>query len=489
MHIPSHDSTLNIAVAPKLPVIVVDMDGTLTPVDTLHEITLRLLADKPMVLPVLIAALLKGKSKFKNSTAIESEISGEQFPINAALCSWLKQKKLEGHAIWLATGSNVRLAQSVAEHLGIFDEILASTEAINLVGTTKLEEITKLLEGREFWYAGNSRADLPIWEAAHGAILVGPNRAALEAGRQYGRVVLDLESKGCTAKDVLRAARPQQWLKNLLVFLPIIAAHRWADAKSVAMAVATFVAFSICASSVYLTNDALDVKSDRRHPKKSKRPIAAGILTVATAIQIACVGFCTSLVVAGFVSWKACACIFLYFMVTLSYSMALKRKVLVDVFLLASLYMYRIVVGGIVTNISISPWLMVFGGFSFLSLAFAKRYTEIVRLQSMNTVEARGYRPTDGPFIGACGVASCFSAVLILSLYLNSDSVTEIYSAPQILWIWLPTTLFWFLRLWMIAFRGELNHDPVAFAARDKITYVVAAVVASTLYVAASLSF
>lgn len=280
--------------------------------------------------------------------------------------------------------------------------------------------------------------------------------------------------------------RPHQWMKNLLVFVPLVTSHQWGEQAVFMRTLVTFVSFCLGASAVYAINDCVDVEADRMHPEKQNRPIAAGTVGMTTGILLALFLLLVSFCMASFVGIQIVICIGIYVLITTAYSFALKKRMIVDVITLTCLFMIRIVTGGVAADAPLSQWLFAFGSFTFLSLALAKRYTELVRTQFHSPeIARRGYRLGDVHFVAAAGLASAFSATLVLSLYLSSDTVAAAYKTPELLWVWLPLILYWFLRLWLITSRGELTHDPVAFAARDWVTHLIAGVTLTTLVIAA----
>ena len=280
-----------------------------------------------------------------------------------------------------------------------------------------------------------------------------------------------------------RALRPHQSAKNLLVFVPLIAAHQFGRVDLWVASALTFIAFSLCASAIYILNDISDIEADRLHPRKRTRPFAAGELGIPFGIAAAGVLLISSFAVALLgVSGRLALTILLYVVVTSAYSLRLKREPVVDVFTLAGLYVLRIVAGGIATATPLTSWLLGFALFLFLSLAFVKRYVELVAVN--DRMPGRGYGPGDMLWMHAVGTSSGYMAVLVLALYLNAPDVEVLYSRPQMLWFLCPVLLFWLTRLWFRAGRREVRDDPVLEAIKDPMSYVVGAI-AYVLMVAA----
>jgi 4-hydroxybenzoate polyprenyltransferase/phosphoserine phosphatase len=471
--------------AGALPPIVVDLDGTLVTVDLLHETFLRATTARPWVLLRAAFWLRSGKAAFKKGLADLVEIDPATLPYSEKLVEWLREQKKSGREIWLVTGSDMRLARAIADHLGLFDEVIASDGAVNLTGARKAAVLAERLADRGFVYAGNSMVDVAVWSKAKAAVVVNASRRVRAAAAKATAVETEFPARS-TLKAWARAIRPHQWAKNLLLFVPLVTAHQFFNLPLLLTVGLMFVAFCLCASSVYLLNDLLDLDSDRRHPTKKSRPFAAGDLSLPSGAFAAAALLVAAFAVAAWLGPWAVGGLGGYYLFTVAYSWWLKRIVLVDVIALAWLYTVRVIAGGLVASIPISHWLLGFAWFVFLSLAFTKRYTELHRATERGVEKAhgRGYLTADLPIIGMCGIAAGFAAVLVLSLYLNSDAVRKLYPCPPLLWAWVPLLLYWLCRIWVIANRGNLHDDPVVFAARDRVTYAIAALVMAALLAA-----
>lgn len=469
-----------------LPPLVVDLDGTLVTVDLLQESLLRVATTKPWLLLQVFGWLRHGKAAFKQAVAEQVAIDPAHLPYSEAFLAWLWEQKKRGRELWLVTGSDRRVAEAVADHLGLFDQVLASDGRVNLTGERKAQVLAERFAERGFVYAGNSWVDIAVWAKAKGAVVVNASPRVRLAAAQTTAVEREFPARS-PLRAWLRAIRPHQWAKNLLLFVPLITAHRFFELPLLLTVSLMFLAFSLCASSVYLLNDLLDLDADRRHPAKKHRPFAAGDLSVPAGLLGTIALLVAAFTVAAVLGGWAVAGLGGYYALTVAYSWWLKRVVLVDVIALAVLYITRVIVGGMVVSIPISQWLLGFAGFVFLSLAFTKRYTELRRATERGVEKAhgRGYLTADLPIIGMCGIAAGFAAVLVLTLYVNSEAVLKLYSSPLLLWLWVPIILYWLCRVWLIAHRGELHDDPVVFAARDFTTYALAVVVVIVLIVAA----
>jgi 4-hydroxybenzoate polyprenyltransferase len=290
------------------------------------------------------------------------------------------------------------------------------------------------------------------------------------------------------ARNAVQGMRVHQWLKNILIFVPAAAAHSIADPNIFARVFLAFFSFSVCASSGYLMNDLLDLKADRGHPTKRLRPFASGALSRGFAIMLAVLLFLTAIGFGLLVSRRYVLFLCGYLILTVAYSLALKTMVVLDIFLLAFFYTFRIVLGGEAAGVPVSFWLAAFSIFFFFSLAIAKRFVEVRRLlvaEAKGRIERRDYRPEDLPMLGMWGAASGCASVVVLALYINSQDVTRLYRQPAFLWPVCLAVLFWLTRVWMLVNRNELPYDPVEFAVRDWRTYVIAAFVMLSVALAA----
>jgi len=471
----------------KLP-ICVDLDGTLVRTDTLVECALTFVRRHPAKIFLLFFWLLKGRAFLKEQLAQNAEMDAKALPIREQLRVYLEKEKAGGREIFLATAANLRVAESMAASLPIFSGLFASDQLNNLSGVRKLEKLTARFGERGFIYAGNSRADVAIWRECGGAIVVDGTRRLLRALGEDVPVIRLFPREGWATRlrSAIREMRPYQWVKNTLVFLPLIGAHRIADPPFLLNALVAFASFSLCASAVYIINDLLDLKADRLHPEKRKRPLAAGDLSLQAGILLAGGLFAAGMMVAIALSAAFLALILLYIVLTFGYSLAFKKQPVLDVLLLAGLYTVRVFAGEVATGVRVSEWLLAFSMFIFLSLALLKRYSELVTTGAPGqvTTNGRGYRVSDSGMLATLGGAAGYMAVLVLALYINSDTVTVHYSQPRFLWLATPALLFWVSRIWLLAGRGEVHHDPIVFSFKDRTTQVILLLAAVLLFLA-----
>jgi len=460
-----------------MPRLVVDLDGTLIKSDLLVESALAVLKQNPTLLLSMPRWLARGKATLKEEFAVRARIDAASLPYNQELLDFLASRADQGQELILATASDRRHADAVAEHLGCFTHVLASDGRNNLSGARKLEALTTELQPREYSYVGNGRADLPLWEKAREVVVVDPEPGVLAGLRRLGREPDHLiRGRRPYWHSVLRLLRPHQWLKNVLVFVPMIAAHQWFDWQGWARLMLLFWAFCLTASGVYVANDLVDLEADRRHPRKRSRPFAAGDVPLLNGLFLAPVLVLCGLAMAFFLSPETGLLMLAYAMTNAAYSLYLKRLVVVDVFVLAGLYTLRVLAGASAAYIVPSFWLMAFCMLLFLSLAFVKRGAELRAMLAANRLGAagRGYQVGDLVVIQAMGIAGGYLSALVLALYINSTDVVGRYSMPQGLWVVCVILLLWCSRLWVKVGRGDMHDDPLVFAVTDRGSLILA---------------
>jgi 4-hydroxybenzoate polyprenyltransferase/phosphoserine phosphatase len=460
-------------------VLCVDLDGTLLATDVLWESVLLLLRHAPWLVLCLPFWLLRGKAYMKRQIAERVTLDVSTLPYRDEVIQFLAQEVTAGRHIVLVTASDGRIAQRVAAHLGLFAEVMASDGTVNLRGCVKAARLAGRFGHGMFDYMGDSRVDLPVWKASRRAFVVAPARGLVKRVERVAHVEKILASPQEWVRPTIRVMRPHQWIKNLLVFVPLIAAHKVTELPLLGQVVAAFVAFSLCASAVYVLNDLLDVQNDRRHPRKRYRPFAAAALPVPFGFVMAALLLTLSFAIA----WATQPSLFLallggYLALTTAYSFVLKTAPVLDVVVLASLYALRLLAGGVAVSIVLSEWLLLFALFLFLSLALVKRYTELKAMTTLDDrpLAGRGYQAEDASLLQAAGICSGFIAVLVLALYINSRDVTVLYTHPRVLWGLCIVLLFWITRMWFRAHRGSMDDDPIVGAVRDPTSYAAAAV-------------
>ncbi|MBV8781937.1 MAG: UbiA family prenyltransferase [Phycisphaerae bacterium] len=459
-----------------LPILCVDLDGTLIQSDLLIESFVAMVRNRPLkAIQSPWCLLRRGRAGLKQFVAEFGPVDVARLPYRQPILERLRAEWAAGRTIVLATAANESLARAVAAHLNLFDAVVCSDSVRNLKGHAKLQALQTYCGGGAFDYVGNARDDLAVWAGCHTPYVVSASRSIASQARGINGTpaVVWLERPNPSRK-IIRVLRPQQWIKNALVLVPMMTSHQL-NARHFVAALLAVAAFCLAASSIYVVNDALDVHDDRLHPTKRKRPFANGDLPLPWAPALAAIllGACCFLCL--FLPWHFAAVLLVYYATSTAYSFWLKSRLLVDVVVLAGLYTLRIFAGGAAVSVEVSPWLMAFSIFLFLSLAFAKRYVELANLPLRNPGRGgvRGYVVEDLRIVGVVGPCTGCIAALVLALYVNSGIVTQLYRRPPLLWLLLPLQLYWITRIWFFAERGALHDDPVMFAVRDRVTWLV----------------
>jgi len=481
---PTHDAP---------PVLCVDLDGTLVKSDTLYDSALAVARHRPAAVLKFPAWLGKGKAALKRHIAATIQLDVAHLPYNRELLQFLEQQQAAGRSIYLATAADAATAQRVAAHLGLFTGVLASDGHLNLAGNNKLKAF-QIQFGDNFSYIGNALPDLPLLQHCQQPMVANPTPALTAALRKAGITpVRTFEERNSPLKAWPKALRLHQWAKNVLIFLPLLLAHNWSRGR-IAAALLAFLSFGLCASATYIVNDLLDLEADRQHPRKRRRPFAAGDLSALSGILVVLLFLAISFVLAMlvphaisslspqlallrphyFLLWLG-----VYLVTTLSYSLYFKRAVLVDVIVLSGLYTVRILAGSAATGVLVSAWLAGFSIFFFLSLAFVKRFAELENLRERGGSSAggRGYHVADIEQLRAFGSASGYASVVVLTFYISTLNAAQLYQHPNRLWLLVPVMLLWISRLWLQASRGQLNEDPVVYAITDRRSLLLGALV------------
>lgn len=463
--------------------LCVDLDGTLVKSDTLHDSLLALLRNHPGRALRLPLEVLRGKAAFKAFVTDTVTLDVAHLPYNRQLLEYLKTQHAAGRPIYLATGADTRLAQRVADHLGIFSGVLGSDGRTNLTGANKLERLRSRFENGEFDYIGNAAPDVSLLEHSREPMVANPTAALVRKLRARGiRPATVFHEQAPLLRSLARALRVHQWAKNALLFVPLMLSHQL-DLVRVATAVLAFICFSLGASATYILNDLLDLEADRRHPRKQRRPFAAGDLSAVQGIAMAGVLLLLALSGARFLPFEFYGWLLVYLALTVAYTSFLKRIALVDVLVLSALYTLRLLAGSAATATPISHWLAGFSVFLFLSLAFVKRFAELENLRARGAQprNGRAYLLSDMPQLRSFGTSSAYAAVVIFAIYISGHDVTALYRHPTRLWIVAPFMLLWISRVWLLASRGELNEDPVIFAMTDQMSLLIGVIIAAII--------
>ncbi|HEX4154311.1 MAG TPA: UbiA family prenyltransferase [Acidobacteriaceae bacterium] len=481
--------------------LCVDLDGTLVKSDTLVDSVLALARQHPAKMLRIPGWISQGKAQFKQQVTAAVELDVEYLPYNHPLLEWLRAEHGAGRAIYLATAADRGLAERVAEYLGIFAGVLASDGTTNLAGSKKLEAFREHFGGR-FCYIGNALPDAELLRACESPMTANPQRALTGRLERAGtKTAANFEDRRSALGSWVRALRLHQWAKNTLIFVPLLLAHAWSAPTLVGGGVA-FFSFGLCASATYILNDLLDLEADRRHPRKRRRPFAAGDLSAIAGVGAVALLMAVSFTLAvllpriilsvpgrmgELLPYKFLQWLLLYTVTTLAYSLYLKRMLLLDVFVLSGLYTVRILAGSAATTTSISVWLGGFSVFFFLSLAFVKRFSELenVRARGGTVTAGRGYHVSDLEQLRALGTGAAYAAVVVTTLYISNPETRLLYSHVVRLWLVVPVLLLWLAQVWMLASRGEMHDDPVVWAITSRRSLLLGAVMAAVVWWAA----
>ena len=465
--------------------LVVDLDGTLINTDLLYEGVIMLFRKNPAYIFISLIWLLKGKVYFKNEPSKKVFLRYELLPYNKKQITFLQAESAKNRKLVLATASHKSHADKIAKIYPMFTAVHA-TENINLKGKNKLKVLVDGYGESNFDYIGNSHDDLEIFASARYSYLVNPSRSLEKKTKEVSDLRHVWKSKQFNLKDYIKAIRAYQWIKNVLIFVPIITSHSFHSVSIMLRATGAFFAFSFAASAGYVINDLIDLTSDRAHPRKQFRPFASGKLSIPSGVFMAIILLTGGLFLASQLSLSFLAVLIIYFIISFSYSLYFKKIALYDVFILALLYSSRVIAGGIATSVAISFWLIAFSTFIFLSLAFVKRYSELMKIDSHAGLKDRGreYAVRDLNLLQIMGIASGFLSVVVFSLYIDSPDVTHLYHRPKMLWSISLLFLFWISRIWIITNRGHMTDDPIVFSIKDISSYFIFLAIALIIWTA-----
>ncbi len=456
--------------------VCVDLDGTLVKTDTLIEALASLLRENLLYIFLIPIWLFKGLLYFKQKVSIKSSLNANLLPYNQQVINLINDYKSKGHQIILITASHQLIANKICNFLKLFDDCIGSDESINLKKENKRNYLESRFGKKNYIYIGDSINDLPVWQSASIAVIVSNNRSLYEKVKKINSDVILIKDKSNIIKLALKQFRIHQWTKNILLFLPILMAHQILDYNKFLLLLIGFFAFSFAASAIYAINDLFDINNDRLHPVKKNRPLAAGDFPVLSVLTIAPILILVSIIISYlFLPLKFLFLLILYIIITISYSLYFKKIIILDILILASLYTIRIISGGVIAEVYLSPWLLTFSMFIFLSLAIVKRYTELKNLKLNNHIESkgRGYLTKDIDLMRSLGTASAYISIMVFALYINSKDVIALYTHPSLLWAVALLLLFWITRIWFLAERGEIKEDPLVFTVKDRISYIV----------------
>lgn len=469
-------------VAPNTP-LVVDLDGTLIPSDLLIESVFKLAGSNPGSILTVLFALRRGKAHLKDLLAQVVDLDPASLPYDEAVLVLIHEALATGRPVYLASASNARFVSAIATHLGFFSGWFGSDATTNVSGRNKASVLVETFGERGFDYIGNDQADLEVWAVASRRIGI---RTPARLNKRLAAIGVGvIGAPKPTFRTWLRLLRVHQYAKNSLVFLPLFAAHRF-DFGSLLYCVLATIAFSLCASSVYVLNDLVDLSADRRHPTKRSRPLASGAIPILQGIFAIPVLFFCATALAAFVSPPFLGVLMFYFVLTNAYTCWLKRKMLIDVVVLAMLYTLRVIGGAAAIGVMVSEWLLAFSMFIFAALALIKRYVELTTRLDRDLPDPtnRNYKLGDTQIVAALAGAAGFNAVTVFSLYISSDTVHKLYRHPQFLWLICPILMYWVSRVLLMAHRRHVHDDPVVFALNDRPSIIAGVCIAAAMLAA-----
>lgn len=421
----------------------------------------------------LIAMVVKRARR----SALDGDLQGldpKTLAYDEALVAHLRAQKQAGARFQLVTAQSPEFARAVSKHLGVFESV-ATVHSLDVAAIRP--DGSELRQVEQAPLAGVDGSN-PL------ARPIDPQAASL-----HHTLTIQSERWHSKWRDWRRLLRLHQWMKNFLIFVPLVVSQSILDRRSLILSIAAFAHFSAVASATYIINDLVDLAADRLHPRKRNRPIASGRISALLGIVLAPAILVTTLATSVvLMPSEFTALLVLYVLVTFAYSAWLKQIVLVDVVALASLYTLRIIAGAAALRIAPSFWLLAFSMFIFLSLALIKRFTELLEADRAGKlwIAGRGYRSSDLRLLMSLGTSSGYTAVLVLALYINSTEVTKLYGRHEFLWLLCPVLLYWIARMWMQAERANMHDDPLVFAAKDRVTYALAAVSSLAILAAAA---
>jgi len=461
----------------KVPLFV-DLDGSLLLTDSLYESLFIFLKKNFLNIFLIPFWLFRGRAFLKYKLSENVTLNPVLLPFNVEVLRFLRTQSKRD--VFLCTAANERIANIIADYLGGFAGVIASKKDDNLKGRRKLDEIKS--KAKSFDYIGDSRADVVIFKEARKSFLVASPGKFADFVAKNSSLIYRFDGYNFKLKNLLILFRWHQWSKNLLLFMPVFGAHRFFDLVIDIKVGLAFIAFSLCCSSIYVINDILDLDNDRAHEVKKLRPLASGVLSLKLALIAVPLLLFLALFLASLLPVLFAIALLIYFTVTCCYSWWFKHYLFLDIITLACLYGLRVFAGGVAADIEVSPWLLAFSLFIFTSLACVKRYTEVVNLNGR--IAGRAYLQSDSSILSQIGIASGLVSVLVLALYINANSQLHLYARPWLIWICCPVVMYWVARIWLLTNRGIVNQDPVLFALKDKVSYLVLVINLMIMYFA-----
>ncbi len=451
--------------------LCVDLDGTLIKSDMMFESMAILIKSNPIYLLMIPIWFIKGKLYLKEQLFNRVQIDIDTMPLNDEIVNFLINEKKSGRTILLVTASLQYYADKYKEKFNFLDEAIGSKDGINLSAKYKAEYLKGRFGDKNYDYIGDSHKDLVVWSFAQNALIVSDNTILINKAKEITNIA---ETWGRTNtpkyKIIFKQLRIYQWVKNLLIFLPALLAHSL-EFNIYFQLLLSFLSFSFVASSIYIFNDLMDLNSDRKHKIKKNRPLAAGNFRISDAFVYTILLMTIGIMIGVFINISFIIVLLIYLITTYLYSIYLKRIYIVDIITLALLYTMRIIAGSATSGFIISEWLAAFALFFFFSMGALKRFTELKNSKN-EKLSGRAYIADDMNIVQIMGICSSMISVLVMVLYINSNTISQLYSNPKILYLIIPILLHWNMRVWVLADRSMMNEDPIVFSIKDKYSYL-----------------
>ena len=454
--------------------IIVDLDGTLLKTDMLCEaVVAKISKNFKETINILKVLLLNNRLEFKNYAFKDNTIDINTLPFNQEVISKVKKLKKSGNKIYLVTASPTNIAIKINEALKIFDNVYGSTDEVNLKGEEKKKLLNKLFGKKNYHYFGNSKEDLHVWKDSGYAYLVNVSFKIKNKVNDIRIPFESIETKKSKFEIFKSVIRIKQWIKNILIFVPLIAAQAF-TLENYIQCLYAFVSFSMIASGVYIFNDLLDIRVDRHHEIKKNRVFASGEMQLETGFVIGVLLWIIGFILTSAINTSFLWALVVYSILTSLYSIKLKKIPIIDLCTLSILYTLRIWSGSVANEIQLSVWLLALSIFLFYSLACVKRLGELSnnKLTGRLTIKDRGYDIKDIPIVQSMAVSTGNAATIVFALYLNSTEIVKYYSYPPALWVIWLVLLYWVNYIIFMANRGKINEDPVIFAIKNKISII-----------------
>lgn len=465
--------------------LVLDIDGTLLKTDMLFESFWSALGKHPWQTVRTTVRYFTRPAALKRELAGLADLRTDILPVNESVLELARREAAAGRIVVLASASDNGLVQQIALTHGFSAESLGSDGSHNLKGRSKARALCALYGDNGFDYAGDSRADRAVWQHAENAILVGSHPKIAASLARQGKNVAEIEG-GWRWRDLLKALRPHQWVKNILLFLPMLAAHDF-SVETFARVLVGVVAFSAAASSIYIVNDLLDLEADRLHATKCRRPFASGAVPISAGMAaFAALTVLAALVGASLGVWFL-AVLGFYVVASLAYSLKLKRMRWIDIAMLAMLYTLRTVAGAAAGQVSVSVYMLIFVFPVFFTLGCVKRLTELTLAKSDERLPGRGYARSDRGDLLNMAALGTVGSLVVFFLYSLSEQAAQLYRDRWMLWVAMIPIALWLIRMVRLGYFGKQDYDPIVFALRDKRGIGLLLITLSLMFYAAGL--